>query len=389
MRRLIILDYFFTPEKGHDRDYDYSIADEAINQGIKAEIWAPKRGHQGLPEYVTERLENEVKKEKNIVLQVIDGLVRGGELRRILKTSELDENCMILIQKIDYSFMLSFFSAVIGLKVRPRFVVIIRRGMRDQYLGHKLIGALLISLINYPFMKYLHARKKFLFWSDSEMITEALKLDGLGDARTLPIPHLPDRHMVARNGRQKLVGYLGGMRLEKGAALLPGLVEKILSQRQDLSFLLHVYLHHGDTAELQAIKDKLLVLAARYPQNIEIIDRYLPEKDYKAQLARCAIVLVPYQGFLYGLRTSGVVAEAIACGSWAVVPKGTWMARQATKYEKIITFDGFSVEAVFAALEGCVSLDLKINIELVGKQIDEWYAFHSAKNYVELLKTEG
>ncbi|OGB90215.1 hypothetical protein A2625_02680 [candidate division WOR-1 bacterium RIFCSPHIGHO2_01_FULL_53_15] len=389
MRRLVILDYFFTPEKGHDRDYDYAIAAEAIRQGVPTEIWSPQRGLRGLPGYVHERLRSEVNKDKNILLQVIDGLIRGIELRRIVKSDELDQHCLILIQKVDYSFMLSFFAATIGLQVRPRFMVIIRRGLRDHYFGHKLIGALLISLINFPFMKYLYARKRFLFWSDSEMITEQLQKAGISDARTVPIPHLPDRTSRTKTDRPKIVGYLGGMRLEKGAALLPGLIEIIMAQRQDLIFLLHVYLHHGDTTELHEIKDRLIVLAARYPQNVEIIDRYLPEKEYKDQLARCVIVLIPYKDYLYGQRTSGVVAETIACGAWAIVPRGTWMARQASRYAKIIAFDGFNVAAVSAALLACADFVREIDDESLERQIDEWYGFHSASNYLGMLKKAG
>ncbi len=388
MRRLIILDYFFTPDKGHDRDYDYAVADEAVRQGVPVELWVPLRGQANLPAYVRERLKYEVKKDRNIFRQVWDGVVRGRELRGLLRTGALGPDCTVLIQKIDYSFMVTFWVAALGLRVQPRFVVILRRGLRDHYLGHRLAGALLISLINYPFMKYLYARKRFCFWSDSEMVTEELKAEGMSRARTVPIPHLPDRPTAAPQGPRHLIGYLGGLRLEKGAALLPALVEGLIVRRPAAVFLLHVYLHQGETEELEAVRRRLLALAARYPRNLEIIDRYLPEKEYKAQLARCAVVLIPYQASLYAKRTSGVLAEAIAGGAWAVVPGGTWMAKQAERYGRIVAFDQFAPAAVLAAVEQCLAAGEGREAGAVERQIDGWYRFHSPRKYLELLKEE-
>ena len=43
MKKLVIIDHFLTDNKGHDEQYDFSVAREAIRRGIATEVWSPKR----------------------------------------------------------------------------------------------------------------------------------------------------------------------------------------------------------------------------------------------------------------------------------------------------------------------------------------------------------
>jgi len=56
-----------------------------------------------------------------------------------------------------------------------------------------------------------------------------------------------------------------------------------------------------------------------------LIEEALDPHAYIALLANADLLLLPYDGAVYGTRSGGILAESLALGIPAVVPAGCWM----------------------------------------------------------------
>jgi len=362
MKKLIILDHFLTDNKGHDEQYDFTVAREALRRGIVTEVWSPKR--KGLqPEFVKQCLKMPFWKSSSLLGTILAALGSIFEWRALFQREELDMDTVVLIQTIKFPILGFLSLGLVGISVKPKLAIVLRRGLENG--------------IAKTLMKYLYTRKNTIFLPDSELITEELLNEGFKNAKTLPIPHMPAREAPGKeNGR--VVGYFGEARYDKGFDLLPGLIEKVLKEDQRASFIIQSNVHKRTAAVAGAV-GRLFNL--RGPR-VEIIDRYVADSEYAALMRKCSIVLIPYRAKLYGKGTSGILAEAIACCKWVVVPASTWMADQKMKYPKISLFTEPTVESIAKAIKACEG-----DFPGLEQRIDEWYKFHSAENYLNILSS--
>jgi glycosyltransferase involved in cell wall biosynthesis len=365
MKKLIILDHFLNDNKGHDEQYDFSIAREAIRRGIVAEVWSPKR-KDPQPEFVKQYLKTPFWKRANALGKIFAALGSIFEWRTLFMSEKLDNNSIVLIQTIKFPILVFLSLGLVGISVKPKLAIVLRRGIENS--------------IARTLMKYLNNRKNTVFLPDSELITEELLGEGFQNAKTLPIPHLPAREALEKENR-RVIGYFGEARYDKGFDLLPGLIENVLKDDQSASFIIQSNVHKRTAAMADAV-GRLFNIGDSFPSRLEIIDRYVSDAEYAALMRKCSIILIPYRGKLYGKGTSGILAEAIACGKWAVVPAGTWMADQKKKYPKIAIFNAATVESIANAIKACEGNFLGLE-----QKIDEWYKFHSAENYLNILSS--
>jgi glycosyltransferase involved in cell wall biosynthesis len=93
-------------------------------------------------------------------------------------------------------------------------------------------------------------------------------------------------------------------------------------QRPDIRFFVQV----RQAGEADVLRRQLQNAAPAARLDVQVGP--LPTEGYVGQLLRSDIAFLPYSWQRYAIRTSGVFAEAAACGLPVVVPDNTWMSDQ-------------------------------------------------------------
>jgi len=151
------------------------------------------------------------------------------------------------------------------------------------------------------------------------------------------------------------IAYLGGARDEKGFPWLPNLIATLRQQNDAgrVRFLIQANISAPEhNPHSVAALERLRTLGG---DDLEFValEEGLPPDDYYRLFARADVVLLPYLPERYRACTSGVLAEALAAGVPAVVPKGTWLSSQLPNAVGE-TFEGYEsfVEAVQRVIDG-------------------------------------
>lgn len=131
---------------------------------------------------------------------------------------------------------------------------------------------------------------------------------GIPRPRPSDVPHEPP-----------VVGYLSGGRPERGALLVGGIVDAC-RRRVRVRSLVHLV---NETVEADAWE---AVCAIAEAPDVDTISGELAPEVYGAMLARCDLVVLPYDRAAYRRRQSAVLADAVVAGKPVVVPSGTWLA---------------------------------------------------------------
>lgn len=118
----------------------------------------------------------------------------------------------------------------------------------------------------------------------------------------LPLPN-PGHPCDTPRTELKTIGFFGHQRQEKGAASVPALISALLNEGYQ------VVLHDSGNAF--------------GPEQLPGLTRigYVP--DLAAEIARCDLIVVPYEAGSYRARESAIVWDALASGVPVVVPYGT------------------------------------------------------------------
>jgi glycosyltransferase involved in cell wall biosynthesis len=170
--------------------------------------------------------------------------------------------------------------------------------------------------------------QKLLFFS----VTEKLR-DEIGDLVGRDVGFVPvalryersrwsDRKSEqSRSHPLPVIAVLGGMRPEKGSALIPGIFHAC-HRLVDVCFRIQMVnegLSPEDFASVLALADEPTVTAIRHELEIE---------EYANAMRSADLAIFPYEVIPYRQRTSAVFGEAVAYGKPVVVPAGTWLAEQ-------------------------------------------------------------
>lgn len=368
MKKLVIIDHFLITDKGHDEQYDFSIAKEAIKRGIHAEVWCPNRKKQNQPGFIKQYLNTPFWERKGWILKILSAIASIFEWRRLFRRGELDKDTVVFIQMVKFPVLLMFTCATFGLVIKPKIVMVLRRAMNNLL------------------MKYLYRRKNTIFISDSELISEELKAEKFVSSKVLPMPYLPAKEEIIYKKSNVIVGYFGEARYDKGFDLLAEMIEIIITNHKNIFFKIQANIHKG-TALMKETLHKIEEIGRNNPGRIEIMSRFLTYSEYTDYMQKCSIIIAPYRKEFYGKGTSGILAEAIACGNWVIVPSGTWMADQKCRYDKVVIFDEPNAQSLSEAVELCIKRDKEIDHSKIVKQVDEWYKFHSPENYIRILSS--
>jgi len=385
VRKLVLVDYLARGGVGHNQIYSLSVANEAVNRGIDVEIWCPT--NCSIKSKYAKKIFSVMKpfERMRIIKQM---WVRALEFRSLLTRPDLTSEDLILFHTVSHPFFISISLAIFGLKIKPKVVVIMRRGLNEKYRAPYpvILQEIASWFMTVPFVFWLNWVEGIWFATDSDLITRELKKSGLNGVFTLPIPHsrIP---LVNKRKDEMVIGYFGGGRAEKGFKFLPAVANRILKSDPHAKFIFQTYLevNHYDTPDMKLEREKLLKLAVRHPKSFKMTDASLSYSAYSRLMSQCSIILLPYIAERYGKGTSGILAEAVTMGKWIVVPANTWMAAQKQSYEKIAVFDRETPESISNAILSCVVLDSTVDMRHVSNQINRWRAFHNAGNYLKIL----
>ncbi len=205
---------------------------------------------------------------------------------------------------------------------KPHFVLLFRRDYAEMCPTTEIR-----SLFHHAICSCFSAHRSIKLCTDSVHLSADYSNETRFLFFTLPIPVHPalsERPAPAEPGNPPVLAYLGTARTEKGYPRLVPLFQQWASQifHGAVEFIVqHEYnVPGGEPLVVEARK-----LLENYP--IQHIADSLSTEDYCAILRKTDILLLPYDRALYKSRTSGIFAEAVACGVPVVVPSGTWMSR--------------------------------------------------------------
>ncbi len=119
--------------------------------------------------------------------------------------------------------------------------------------------------------------------------------------------------------------YAGEARVDKGFGMLPGIAEALTAERDAgaITIVCQSTLSEFADDAIRAAVQKL-----KETRGVELIDRFLPSTEYDDLIARCDLILLPYDADQYRSRLSAIFVDAACAGVPVVVPEGTWMSRQ-------------------------------------------------------------
>lgn len=213
-----------------------------------------------------------------------------------------------------------------------------------------------------------------------------VRLRGFGEAEAIPIPipiprPLNVRRRPAPAAAPRRLGFLGSARPEKGFALLPELLPRLLHGHESLRIIVQV----NPLIDLPVIAEaaKKIRRLARQSDRIELVGQALAMDEYYQLLDGIDVVVLPYDRQTYAMRISAVGIEAMALGKIVVGPEIGWFAEQPRSYGAYLGVDTSNVEQLAnRILEAVENFDALAPQARGDAQKFDW---HSVQSLVSLL----
>lgn len=222
-------------------------------------------------------------------------------------------------------------------------------------------------------------RRIGLFADAEELVAEYQAASPRLDFRVAPIPHTHTGG-VRPIGERIRVGYVGEARTNKGFDLLPHLVRTVVGDPAlaDVDFHIHTFIGNP-RAEFY----RKAMASLRHPRVVAYPD-VMNEAEYGEFFASLDVVLIPYTPENYHSQTSGVLAEAMSYGKLTVVPKGTWMSRQVSKYGGGLAFNPQDGED-FTTVTCRLLSDARAMQHDAASRAAVWNDFHNPGRFLDLV----
>lgn len=228
--------------------------------------------------------------------------------------------------------------------------------------------------------------------TDSEELREEYRQISPQPMHVLPIPIDAIWSSVGNtdayaNGNV-VVGFPGSARVNKGFDLLPGAIERVNQSRfrDHLVFRIQCTPSGTDCLEAKCATaiQKLKSLQVQW-KNIEFLEDHPSPEEYSELIRSLDIVLLPYIKGEYTTQTSGILAEALACGKQCVVPRDTWLARQVDEAAWGETFEAGNIEELASKTMKCIER-CKRGERMAPDKLCAWRAHHNPASLVAVLR---
>jgi hypothetical protein len=196
--------------------------------------------------------------------------------------------------------------------------------------------------------------KKVVYSCETEGLAKEFEVLAGKPPVVLPVPTQVDgvragsRQTSKTNGTEPLrVAFLGVTKHEKGAHLLPDIVEIVSRSAAHIAFDIQV---SGDDIDLnRALAERLSPLS-----NVALFQEELSSSAFQDLIVGADILLLPYDPTTYRTRGSGLITEARKTAIPVVVPLDTDLGRIAVGAGFGVGFKAFTAESVATALIGAV-----------------------------------
>lgn len=166
----------------------------------------------------------------------------------------------------------------------------------------------------------------------------------------------------------KRIGFFGDQAPRKGSRLLPELVRKLYARGYDL------VVHDSSSRIRGADAPRLRFLS--YVENLS------------DEIARCDLVIVPYDPAFYRTMASGIAWEAVARGVPVLAPAATSPGRFVLDSKAGATFEKFDVESICKAVEQAGEHYSAIARGAFEASRD-WSAHHGTRRFVDAMLARG
>jgi len=182
------------------------------------------------------------------------------------------------------------------------------------------------------------------------------------------ISRFPVAHDGAPSGVRKTelrkIGFFGYQRPEKGAALLPSLVPQLL--------------HDGHEVIVQ---DSGEFVRAIPTQGLTVLP-YVP--SLADEIAKCDLIVAPYDPAAYRTKGSGIVWDALASGVPVIAPAGTAIGTLVQSNGAGILFGALEADDVYRSI-----LEARRNYERISRAAFraslEWCSRHGIRHFVSAM----
>ena len=184
-----------------------------------------------------------------------------------------------------------------------------------------------IRLLRALFSRLAASDMRASFFTDSEQLARDYDQLAPGLFRAVPIPHTAPKPAMPPEHDVLTITYMGQARTQKGYQHLPAIICKLRAdwvENGKMRFVIQSDIHRSQLPELEPVRDSLKSLGP----GVVLTRDPLTSGEYGQMLRDSDIVLMPYGPEWYFAQSSGICAEALARGIPAVVPGGTWLARQ-------------------------------------------------------------
>jgi hypothetical protein len=199
------------------------------------------------------------------------------------------------------------------------------------------------------------------------------------------IPLSPDRPEADRRvERPRALLYAGDMKLEKGMALLPELVERLCAAYPGWDFVVHANPNIGGGKAMKS-HHALRGLAEKHA-NFQFHSGRLEREAYIELLASSDLMISTYDPAAYETKSSGVLWECISLGVPILVPDRTWLANEAREWNVGYgAYSPYSVDAICDGFAGmCAGIaSLRERSQIAG---DEFRRLNGPKSLVDQIR---
>jgi hypothetical protein len=140
------------------------------------------------------------------------------------------------------------------------------------------------------------------------------------------------------------VGYFGHSSTSKGGQFLQYVVEKTLSVRKNVKFILHINPNPETAAALEFFK------TFQHP-DVTCYFGHIEPDTMMSLMAQVDVVLMPYCPVKYATTPSAVFSEAMPLHKIFIIPQKTWIFQEALKYNPgYVAFKRYSHDGIYSAL---------------------------------------
>ena len=333
-KTLLIVDHELKNDFGHHAEYVRRIASGATRMGYKVVVGANKECNGVSGDFTIDKFFScgfwdlqvtvirEIKRRflgiPPVMSEENEEIGRFGyELQTFIKRWKTTREDAVFIPTFGWSEIYS-----LGWNKHPvpesmkGIKVLLRRELGEHGVVDGVGGVLLSLYINRVFRQSIRNMKAGAveFFCDTSKLVEYYK--GVHDISASlirpPAPSLEQRTNTNVNDRRRRIGFLGGLREEKGYSSLPGIIRMIeLRCKGRVSYLLQC--EEEEFQEMIGLDEMLDI-------EVERADTGVASNVYNEILCSCDVIVLAYNGTSYRSRSSGIFAEAICLGIPVVHP---------------------------------------------------------------------